>query len=124
MTLFKNIRAKLDAKIQKKQDRPKFNIRHLIGGDVLTRQEVQRQIPFIIFIAILCLFYIHNRFVCEQDLVTLDKLKKELIEVKCESLSKSETLVQMNRRSYLIDKLKENNSPLQESLEPVIVIKK
>ena len=54
----------------------------------------------------------------------LDKLKKEFIEVKCEPLSKSETLVQMNRRSYLIEKLKENNSPLQESLEPVIVIKK
>ena len=124
MKAFKTIRERSDAKIAAKKERPKISLKRLMGGDVLTRQEVQRQIPFVIFIAIICMFYIHNRFAYEQEVVKLDKLKKELVEVKCESLAISGKLIRMNRRSYLIEKLNEANSPLKESLEPIVVIKK
>lgn len=124
MSFFKEIRRKLDEKILQKANRPKIKWRHLFSGELLTTKWVQQQIPFVIFIVVLVLVHIQNRFAAEEELIRLDLLKKELVESKCESYRISGILVEKTRSSYLIDKLKEQNSLVQESLTPVTVIEK
>jgi homoaconitase/3-isopropylmalate dehydratase large subunit len=55
-------------------------------------------------------------------LLYIDRLKKELIDAKYESLTVSEELMQMSRQSYVIDKLREQGSNLEVSTEPAVVI--
>lgn len=103
-------------------DRPKISLKDVASGEALGREWLQRQIPFIIFLVMIALFYINNRFTYEAQLRDIDRLKKELIDAKYESLTVSEELMQMSRQSYVIDKLREQGSELQVSTEPSVVI--
>lgn len=103
-------------------DRPKISLKDVASGEALGREWLQRQIPFIIFLVMIALFYINNRFTYEAQLRDIDRLKKELIDAKYESLTVSEELMQMSRQSYVIDKLREQGSDLQVSTEPSVVI--
>ena len=76
----------------------------------------------ICFPVTIALFYINNRFTYEAQLRDIDRLKKELIDAKYESLTVSEELMQMSRQSYVIDKLREQGSDLEVSTEPAVVI--
>ena len=102
--------------------RPKITLKDVASGEALGREWLQRQIPFIIFLVMIALFYINNRFTHEAQLRDIDRLKRELIDAKYESLTVSEELMQMSRQSYVIDKLREQGSNLQVSTEPSVVI--
>lgn len=105
-------------------ERPKISLKDVASGEALGREWLQRQIPFIIFLVMLSLFYINNRFTYEAQLRDVDRLKRELVDAKYESLTVSEELMQMSRQSYVIDKLREQGSNLQISTEPSVVIKR
>ena len=103
-------------------ERPKMTLKDVASGEALGREWLQRQIPFILFLVMIALFYINNRFTYEAQLRDIDRLKKELIDAKYESLTVSEELMQMSRQSYVIDKLREQGSNLEVSTEPAVVI--
>lgn len=105
-------------------ERPKISLKDVASGEALGREWLQRQIPFIIFLVMISLFYINNRFTYEAQLRDIDRLKRELVDAKYESLTVSEELMQMSRQSYVIDKLREQGSNLQISTEPSVVIKR
>lgn len=102
--------------------RSKMTFKEIASGEALSREWLQRQIPFILFLAIVALFYINNRFTYEKKMRDIDGLKKELVNLKYESLTVSEELMQMSRQSYVIDRLSEQGSNLQVSTQPAVVI--
>lgn len=123
MGLFTKIKTTVDEQMKNTSDRPKVSLKGLAAGDMLNREWLLRQIPFIIFLVMIALYFINNRFAHEEQLREIDKLKKELIDVKYESLTTSEQLMQMSRQSYVIDRLHEQGSDLQVSVAPTSVIK-
>ena len=52
--------------------------RNIIGGDILATEFFRRQTKLVVLIMVLILFYIHNRYVCQQQMIEIDKLKKEI----------------------------------------------
>lgn len=95
----------------------------LIAGSLLTRDAVQRQLPFFIFVVILALTYVNNSFLYEAELKRNDKAKKELLDVKYKSLTTSRQLMEMGRRSKVQERLKAQGSKLEETRTPVVVVR-
>ena len=122
MGLFTNIKERVALEDKAREERPKITLKDVASGEALGRELLQRQIPFILFLVMIALFYINNRFTYEAQLRDIDRLKKELIDAKYESLTVSEELMQMSRQSYVIDKLREQGSDLEVSTEPAVVI--
>ena len=122
MGLFTNIKERVALEDKACEERPKITLKDVASGEALGREWLQRQIPFILFLVMIALFYINNRFTYEAQLRDIDRLKKELIDAKYESLTVSEELMQMSRQSYVIDKLREQGSNLEVSTEPAVVI--
>ena len=122
MGLFTNIKERVALEDKARVERPKMTLKDVASGEALGREWLQRQIPFILFLVMIALFYINNRFTYEAQLRDIDRLKKELIDAKYESLTVSEELMQMSRQSYVIDKLREQGSNLEVSTEPAVVI--
>ena len=69
-------------------------------------------------------FYIHNRYASQQQQIEINKLKKELIDIKYDALTRSSELMEKSRQSRIEEYVSEEQSDLQTSTNPPYVIKK
>jgi hypothetical protein len=58
------------------------------------------------------LIYIAARYQCQQDIIEIDKLEKELAEAKYKAMSSSSELTERCRESHLLMMLQANNDSL------------
>ena len=84
------------------------SLKNIIGGDILATDFFRRQTRLLVLIMVLILFYIHNRYACQQQMIEIDKLKKELIDIKYDALTRSSELMDaaVNRASRNISQQK------------------
>ena len=61
----------------------------------------RRQTKLLILMMIFILFYIHNRYASQQQQIEIDKLKKELIDIKYDALTRSSELMEKSRQSRI-----------------------
>ena len=94
------------------------SVKDFIDGSVLTRDFVMRQLPFIIFLAILAIIYIGNRYHAEKLVRRSGELQTELKELRAEAITVSAELVHLSRQSEVLKLLRKNNLDLFESVEP------
>jgi hypothetical protein len=94
------------------------SFKDLIDGTILTREFVLNQLPFIIFLAILAIFYIGNRYHAEKLVRRSGDLQAELKELRAEAVTVSAELMHMSRQSEVLNLLRMKNIDLVESLEP------
>lgn len=97
--------------------------KNIIGGDILATDFFRRQTRLIVLIMILILFYIHNRYACQQQMIELDKLKKDLIDIKYDALTRSSELMERSRQSRIEEYIATKESDLQTSTNPPYLIK-
>ena len=99
-----------------KEEDPKptsaMTLRTILGGDFLTADMVRRQIWLFVLMVIFCIIYVAIRYQCQQDMITIDKLEKDLLDAKYKSLSSSSTLTEKCRESHVLEALKQNNDSL------------
>ena len=50
---------------------------------------------------ILTIFYISNRYSCQQEMIEIDKLKKDLTDIKYDALTRSSELMEKSRQSRI-----------------------
>ena len=62
-------------------------IHDVIGGDLLSNHAVLRNLPFLIFLAILAMFYIGNTYYSEKTFKEIEKIKNELKELRYQSIT-------------------------------------
>lgn len=75
-----------------------------------------------ILIAVLAVFYIDNRYFCEKQIAEEVRLKKELQDIKFESLTISAQLTTLGRRTYVLDYINSKGLDLKESaIAPVVI---
>ena len=91
---------------------PTLTLRTILGGDFLTAEMVRRQIWLIVLLVMFCIAYVAVRYQCQQDLIAIDKLEKELLDAKYKALSSSSTLTEKCRESHVLDALKQNKDSL------------
>ncbi len=94
------------------------SFRGFLDGSVLTRDFVIRQLPFIIFLTILAILYIGNRYHAEKLVRRSSELQTEMKELRAEAITVSAELMHLSRQSEVLKLLEKNNLDLAESVEP------
>ncbi len=99
-----------------KEEDPKLTstmtLRTILGGDFLTADMVRRQIWLFILMVIFTILYVAFRYQCQQDMIAIDKLEKEVLDAKYKALSCSSTLTEKCRESHVLEALKQNKDSL------------
>ena len=100
-----------------------LNLRTILGGDLLTTDVVRSQIWLFVLIVAFAIVYVAFRYQCQQDMITIDKLEKDLMDAKFKALSSSSTLTEKCRESHVLDILKQNqDSLLHQADQPPYII--
>lgn len=100
-----------------------FTLRKILGGDILTSQTVRRQMWLFLLITLFIIIYISNRYSCQQNLIEIDQLQKDLKEAKYKALSSSSQLTEKSRESRVLELLQNNkDSVLKIPNQPPYII--
>ncbi|MGL4851327.1 MAG: FtsL-like putative cell division protein [Phocaeicola sp.] len=102
-----------EASYAKKSLKKGAAIWHILGGDILAHDFLVRQTRMLILLMVLIVFYIDNRYSCQQEIIQIDKLKKELIDVKYDALTRSSELMERSRQSRIEEYVSKRSSNLQ-----------
>ena len=98
------------------------SLKSILGGDILATDFFRRQTKLLVLIMVLIIFYIHNRYASQQQQLEIDKLKKELIDIKYDALTRSSELMEKSRQSRIEDYISTKESDLQTSTHPPYLI--
>lgn len=100
-----------------------LTLRKILGGDILNTQFLRQQIWVIVLAALFVIVYISNRYKCQQNLILIDKLQKELRDAKYRALSSSSDLTQQTRESKVLERLyNDKDSTLHIATQPPYII--
>ena len=91
---------------------PALTLRTILGGDFLTADMVRRQIWLFVLMVVFTVVYVAFRYQCQQDMIAIDKLEKEVLDAKYKALSCSSTLTEKCRESHVLEALKQNKDSL------------
>ena len=114
-------------KEQAREEDPKLTsavtLRSILGGDFLTAAMVRRQIWLFVLMVIFTVVYVAFRYQCQQDMIAIDKLEKEVLDAKYRALSCSSTLTEKCHESHVLKALKQNKDSLLHvpTLPPYII---
>lgn len=98
------------------------NFRDILNGNILTKRFFQKQYGLIIMVAVLAFFYVDNRYYCETQIAEEVHLKKQIQDLKYESLTISAELMQLSRQSNVMNMINERGVKLVRTTTPPIVI--
>lgn len=96
--------------------------KNIIGGDILAADFFQRQTKLLVLIMLLVIFYIHNRYAAQQQMIEIDRLKKELTDIKYDALTRSSELMERSRQSRIEEYVSTKESDLQTATQPPFLI--
>ncbi len=118
---------KIEKKVNNKSENTssKMSFRSILGGDILANDFFKRQTRLLILIMILTVLYIDNRYSSQQELIEIDRLKKELDDVKYDALTRSSELMEKSRQSKIEEYISTQGSELQTATNrPYLIIVK
>ena len=108
---------------KKKPKKPRFTLISFLVGDFLVHDFLRRQAKLFMLIVVLTIFYIDNRYNCQQDMLEIDKLKKELVSVKYDALTVSSEVAVRSRQSRIEQYIETEGTHLEVSTTPPYLIK-
>ena len=112
-------------KKEKKSASPKhMSIKSILGGDIPANDFFKRQTSLLILIMVLTILYINNRYECQQEMIEIDRLKKELTDIKYDALTRSSELMEKSRQSRIEEYISTEESHLETATSRPFSIKK
>lgn len=100
-----------------------MSFKNIVGGDILTHEFFRRQVLLLLLIVFYAILYISNRYDRQQKMIEIDRLKKELTDVKYNALTRSSELTEKSRQSKIEEYVSKEESQLQTSTNPPYLIK-
>lgn len=95
----------------------------VLDGSFLTKENLLKQIPFMVFITFLGIFYIANSYNAEKTIIDINRTKKQLEELRYEYITTKSTLMFQSKQSEVAYRLAA--SQVKEStVPPVKLVKK
>ena len=99
-----------------------LSLKQIVGGDYLFSL-VRHHIWLIMLIVLITIVYVGVRYQCEQDVLEIDQLEKDLVNAKYKAMSSSSNLTELCRQSNVLKVLHENEDTLlQFSDQPPYII--
>ena len=93
-----------------------ITLKSILGGDILAHSFLKRQANLLILIVL--------RYSSQQELIEIDRLKKELTDIKYDALTISSELTERSRQSRIEEYIATEGTPLQTAATPPYLIKK
>lgn len=107
----------IDAEPQPKEKR-KGGVRDILNGNILSKDAVAGQIPYILFLAILAILYIGNRYRYEKLIRDGQNLQVEVKNLRAESITTASQLMFISKQSQVSRLVQEKGLGLEESVVP------
>lgn len=104
--------------------RKKVRVKEIIDGTILVRENVIRQLPYLLFLTFLGIIYIGNRFHAEMMVRQIDQLKIEVSNLRSEQITTTSELMNISRPSEVTSLVESKGLGLKESMEPPKKLKK
>src|SRR5690606_30991916 len=79
------------------------NIIDVINGNFLTKDDVLRHFPYLLFLGVLALIYIANGYLAEDTVRKINQSNKELKELRSEYITTKSELMYKSKQSELAD---------------------
>ncbi len=103
---------------QEIKEMPKISVKDILGANLLSREVVIRQIPFLLFIASALVLYILNQYRGENVMSQIMTLEKRVREMRAESVSAAFDLQEMSKQSEVSRMIIEQELLLKEAKTP------
>lgn len=98
-------------------------LRKILGGDILNTAAIRRQIWLILLITLFAILYISNRYACQQNIIKIDHLQRQLQDAKYKALSSKSQITERSRESNVLNMLQNNkDSVLKIASQPPYII--
>ena len=92
----------VNKKAEEGKKKKRTSLKSILGGDILATD---------------------NRYASQQQQIEIDRLKKELIDIKYDALTRSSELMEKSRQSRIEEYISNKESDLQTSTNPPYLIK-
>ncbi len=100
----------------------KLTLKNIFLGDFLINDFLRRQAMLLLLITIYTVIYISNRYSVQKEMIEIDRLRKELTDIKYDALTRSSELTERTRQSRIEEYVSTEHSNLQTSTAPPYVI--
>lgn len=77
------------------------NLRNIIGGDILAGRWFRRQLPFLLFLGVLAIFYVTNRYAYQKEIIDNKRLTLLLEDRRLRAVVATSDLTEYTRRSNI-----------------------
>lgn len=88
-----------------------LTLRQIVGGDYLLTL-VRHYVWLIVLVVVLTCIYVGVRYQCQQDIIEISRLEKELTDAKYKAMASSSNLTELCRQSNVLRVLRENQDTL------------
>lgn len=100
-----------------------FSLSRTLGGAIVAKA-VQKQIGLVLVVTVFLIIYITNRYVCQQQIVKIDKLERQLVEIRFKATVATSELTERSRESNIINMLEaRGDSTLTMPTTPPYILK-
>jgi hypothetical protein len=104
-------------KKKKKKENPVLKgVQSVLDGTILTRDKVVNSLPFLFYIMLIAMLYIANSYYAEKKVIEIEKIKKEIKELRSENITTKSTLMFCSRQSEVVRRIEPYG--IKESLIP------
>jgi hypothetical protein len=107
----------IDEKKEKKESR-KGRVREWIDGSLLASDALMKQLPFIMFLTVLAVLYIGNRYNSDRLVRKTIKLQEEAKRLKSEMISTESRLMYISKQSEVKKNIEQQGLEIKEALKP------
>lgn len=109
---------------QSSKPKRQLTLLYILGGGILKEDFIIRHTRLIVLIVVMLFIFISNRYTCLLKLRQIDRLQRELRDVKYESLEVSGQLTGSNRLSQIELLVKEMGLDIETAQTPPYIIHK
>lgn len=113
----------IDAQPLPKEPKKKGGLRDIINGNILNKENVTGQIPYVLFLALLAVLYIGNRYRFEKLVREGQTMQVEVKNLRAESITMASQLMYISKQSQVAKLVEEKGLGLEESVVPPKKIK-
>ena len=100
----------------------KITLKSIFLGDFLINDFLRQQVGLLTLIILFTIIYISNRYSYQKEMIEIDRLRKQLTDIKYDALTRSSELTERTRQSRIEEYVATENSELQTSTAPPYII--
>jgi hypothetical protein len=101
-----------------KDDKRPIKAKEFLDGSILVREAITRQLPFILFLTVLAVLYIGNRYHAERMVRKINETELEVKNLRAEQITIASELMNISKPSEVSAIVNEKNLGLKPSVEP------